>query len=319
MEAQDCGDDAKTFISVAKLYRDIRLHSQIKDLLLAVAFIANYISFSYHRFDPVWGHETKEIYDTGIDQLGGIPAAENSWCNDDTRMTYGNTEASCWWEYQDIEKLQDMSFYFSNRLSKLAPEIHGVCPDCMLAVSNSPDNIYSLDVRDYVCADFASDDDTNNYPARDCTTIDREWVTNPRSYSTPCCRDTKLMQYSLLMMAWQYYQDVDGYLDRRVAEGKNGTLDHMDFLFQANDTDGIIGENGPSEGATCNFSQTIVDNRVMISRRERIMGINYDAELRDKSGWDTVWVIPTVRLWSFRFDNVERQRWWTGIWSFFLI
>eukprot|EP00403_Amphidinium_massartii_P014175 CAMPEP_0178418320 /NCGR_PEP_ID=MMETSP0689_2-20121128/25026_1 /TAXON_ID=160604 /ORGANISM="Amphidinium massartii, Strain CS-259" /LENGTH=801 /DNA_ID=CAMNT_0020039707 /DNA_START=60 /DNA_END=2461 /DNA_ORIENTATION=+ len=333
MQVTDETVASEILVPVAKLYHDLRLRSQVKDLLLSVAFIAVFSWFSYHRFDPVWGYETRLIYNTALDQMGGIPAAENSWCDDDTRMTEGNTNASCWWQFEDLQNLADVSHFLTDRLSGMSPVLHEVCPECSLAVTTSPQNVYALGVRDMVCSDFESDG--LGYRARDCNAVDQEWRAHPRSYSTPCCTNQTLMEASILLMAWQFFQDVDSYLEEEERLGLGGQSLLRELLSDGTPTALVEGEGG----VDCNFTSREVsstnrqdlDNiffcylyqniddaghfmQVIISRRERLLGMNFDAELRDKRGWSASWIRPTVRLWSFRFDDVSRQRGVMFVW-----
>jgi len=134
----------------------------------------------------------------------------------------------------------------------------------------------------------------------------------------------------VLLSAWSYFQDVDDYIARHP---DSGLISHLI-------SDGILSKVRMSADVNCNFAPTVSESlnldldviyfcflqtvlpkegnfmQVVINREGRMMGQNFDAELRGE-GWDKVWVKPTVRTWSYRVDTLDLQDALTYLWLAF--
>mmetsp|Transcript_5964 Transcript_5964/g.13049 ORF Transcript_5964/g.13049 Transcript_5964/m.13049 type:complete len:768 (-) Transcript_5964:43-2346(-) len=325
IEQAAIGPASEKLIPVSKLYHDMEKRYKCKYLWLYMAFFSTYLGLTFHRIDATWAHETKLVYDTALDRLGGIPAAENSWCDQDTRKTEGTTNASCWWDYYDLENLEDMTFFLTNRLSTMGAGIRGICSECLMAIAVSGDDILGLDLDKFACSDFTSERGNDDYHHRDCDVVDAAWTAQPVSYSPPCCRNQTLVEASVLLKAWAYWQDADAYLENAsgaevkwlLSDGvvKRANRDVWDCKFErqvsspnATDLDQLfycyLAEKLSEAG---NFMQVIV------SREDRFLGMNLDGSMRGH-GWDRRWVKPTVRLWSLRVDTLKLQTLLTALW-----
>mmetsp|Transcript_5962 Transcript_5962/g.13046 ORF Transcript_5962/g.13046 Transcript_5962/m.13046 type:complete len:761 (-) Transcript_5962:43-2325(-) len=320
IEQAAIGPASEKLIPVSKLYHDMEKRYKCKYLWLYMAFFSTYLGLTFHRIDATWAHETKLVYDTALDRLGGIPAAENSWCDQDTRKTEGTTNASCWWDYYDLENLEDMTFFLTNRLSTMGAGIRGICSECLMAIAVSGDDILGLDLDKFACSDFTSERGNDDYHHRDCDVVDAAWTAQPVSYSPPCCRNQILVEASVVLKSWAYWQDVDAFYaqeNREAITFLRGNQTDCKYERQVDLSTPIIID--ADQLFYCYLEEKLNEAgnfmQVIVSRQDRLFGMNLDASMRH-NGWNRKWVKTTVRLWSLRVDTTELQALLTALYYF---
>ena len=108
--------------------------------------------------------------------------------------------------YGDIETARDLTTFVEIGLLGIMDAMastgsDAICPACGLGVTPQAGDMFSLELSDFICADFDSFAGSSDYPARDCAPDDAAWAASPSVNSAPCCVNNTLARASLLLMA----------------------------------------------------------------------------------------------------------------------
>ena len=58
-----------------------------------------------------------------------------------------------------------------------------------------------LSLTDFICADFMSTVNSQDYPPRECKQADRAWAAAPTVFGAPCCHNATLVVASVAMVS----------------------------------------------------------------------------------------------------------------------
>jgi len=140
------------------------------------------------------------------------------------------------------------------------------------------------------------------------------------SYSPPCCRNQILVEASVVLKSWAYWQDVDAFYaqeNREAITFLRGNQTDCKYERQVDLSTPIIID--ADQLFYCYLEEKLNEAgnfmQVIVSRQDRLFGMNLDASMRH-NGWNRKWVKTTVRLWSLRVDTTELQALLTALYYF---
>ena len=119
-------------------------------------------------------------------------------------------------EYQDRTSLALNIDYLGKDFDHLTTELAThVCKDCDVALTDDAKDLQDLSLTSFICSDFLSTADSNNYPSRDCPAADADYSAGPSADKAPCCINQTLVQASMAIMSWSDFSPQfleDGFL-----------------------------------------------------------------------------------------------------------
>ena len=166
--------------------RKVLSHLQwIGDAKAALLFISLYVAFaliSTLRMDVAKGHETLEWLQQAHERINLKPIDELG----------------------SVHAVADM---LENGIGPVVTELESICRECAVGLTPHAQDMRFMGLESFVCSDFASEANSENYPARECDEADAAWAANPSSFSAPCCKNATLVKASIAMMA---QREMDG-------------------------------------------------------------------------------------------------------------
>ena len=138
---------------------------------------ASWCAFQHHRVDALFGHTTYRMLRFAQEELNQP-------------------------SYSEIDNIFELDDFLVAGLHHAMELMHESCPTCSLALTPMNADLRALDTHEFSCTDFESVAGTSSYPDRDCATANVKWAERPSVHGTPCCRNSTLALYSMLLMAW---------------------------------------------------------------------------------------------------------------------
>jgi len=307
-----------TFYLPAKFLRTwLNERSAIKGFLLYFIFTVIYMAYQTLRCDWQFGALTYKTYNDARDNLQ-IPAF-------DTRTT--------------IHQLVD---FLNSDFDRLTTALDASCLDCDIALTDVQGDLQDMDMTQFVCGDFESTVGTTEYPSRDCKTVDASYAEHPSAERAPCCLNQTLVQASMSVMVWARLQpeflepnflspgplslkdllNIDESIRVGAPDfGKPSLPQWKKDIFLHLLSESHIPPGVKAAGAYLYLSKSVDEGfvvQVIVSRRERMLGIECRATWRDKDNEPGV-VNPSQTFWTQnyrdRYYHLAVLMWIFWFWS----
>jgi len=290
--------------------------SGIKGTVLYTIFAALYMAYQTLRCDWQFGALTYSTYNTVRTKLD-LPA------------------------YDKRTMVSQLVDFLNSDFDQLTTELDKSCLDCEIALTDVDGDLQDMDMKQFVCGDFASTVGTSEYPPRDCATVDADYAAQPSAQKAPCCLNQTLVQASMSVMVWAHVQPQ--FLEPDFLSP--GPLSLLDLLT----VDSMIYEGGPdfgmpslpqwkkdlfartasllpspvaSAGAYLYLRRSVDEGfvvQVIISRHQRMLGIECRAKWLDKVNEPDA-VVSSQTFWTQNFraihDGLQFLIWLFWCWSF---
>ena len=195
--------DSATHFAARKALREATLLEKLRGALIFAVYTSVYTYRCSTRLDWMYASSTYRFVEAGFDDLDGVEAAEDFYCDKDgdggTFFWFDTvTNERCRLDYADVGEIDELQNYLATSLIPLPDQIYGTCSECAIGMTGSRQSMRNLGPDHYICSDFdpgAKGDGAgpkhDGCIGEDTTTLphDVEWAANPTSSSYPCCRN----------------------------------------------------------------------------------------------------------------------------------
>jgi len=252
-------DGQAVLLPVRRVAEELNWLENFRGFVLFLLFFACYFSLNTVRLDWWKGHETIKMLEATRDGLK-IPALV------------------------DGGSLMEANTYLVHGLPEIAVSLKKHrCLNCKIGITPINHDMNHLSMAQFICSDFLSIADSDEYPSRDCAAADAAFALNPSATedTTPCCADATLVRASVAAMAAvgtsaevpQTLEELLGGVDELTSQLLEKRIDESGGLYQ-----------------------------VIVSRELRMAGIQYYATWDDKENAPGH-ITPKSQFWTYSYNH----------------
>ena len=252
-------DGQAVLLPVRRVAEELNWLENFRGFILFGLFFACYFALNTVRLDWWTGHETIKMLEASRDGLK-IPALV------------------------DTGSLKDANTYLVHGLPEIVVSLkENRCLNCKVGITPINHDMNHLSMGQFICSDFLSIADSDEYPSRDCPAADAAFALNPSATeeTTPCCSDATLVRASVAAMAAvgtsvevpETLEELLGGVDELTSQLLEKHIDESGVLYQ-----------------------------VIVSRELRMAGIQYYATWDDKVNAPGR-ITPKSQFWSYSYDH----------------
>jgi hypothetical protein len=252
-------DGQAVLLPVRRVAEELNWLENFRGFILFGLFFACYFALNTVRLDWWTGHETIKMLEASRDGLK-IPALV------------------------DTGSLKDANTYLVHGLPEIVVSLkENRCLNCKVGITPINHDMNHLSMGQFICSDFLSIADSDEYPSRDCPAADAAFALNPSATeeTTPCCSDATLVRASVAAMAAvgtsvevpETLEELLGGVDELTSQLLEKRIDESGGLYQ-----------------------------VVVSRELRMAGIQYYATWDDKENAPGH-IMPKSQFWTYSYNH----------------
>ena len=331
-------NDQEVQLPARKMLQRLLKCQQVKGAIIYLLVATVFITRLTIRTDWRYARETFQFVQAAEDAVPGIYVDDSDYCErspTDGRSYDSLSNEPCKQRYANVGTTDELADFLSTSIVRLAEGVNTVCSGCATGISHKSGSLRLMALDDFICSDFDITGggiwggDGAGAMRAECTgddsatlTGDLDWIANPSSARTPCCRNSSVIFGSLLLTA---------NADDEISTGKGDGVSSRSFADLNDDYQKAL--NGEFAPEITDFIRRNINldghfMQVVVSRAQRVVGMNLGATFKDRGCRDlayvsnhasasdgynavallnTCWsdslITPTVRYWSYRFDD----------------
>ena len=336
----DQSQHGEMHLPVRKVYRRLALEEKYRGAYIYLSLALVLTVRNWYRFDWQFASKTYQFLAQAIDEIDGVNAQDTPYCSrtPEGQWVDNATGLICNLYYPDLSEARDLRDYLTTNMLDLPVSLRSICSECAVAMTMSDLSPKMLNPNDYMCSDYdeSRSDRAATGPVREgCRgdvvsqlPIDLAWIANPTSVSVPCCRNQTVIFASLYLTALAEGELVMGH-GAGVAARPFSELSQYYDMMKAGATNQVI-----FDFLQRNVHQSGHFMQILISRNQRVFGMNFGAFWSDpgcydpnyigslkslvtagkpladysaKATLDDCWadqlITPNLRFWSHRYDE----------------
>lgn len=166
--------------------------------------------------------------------------------------------------FDKLDTLDNVAKMLQDGVPQVVTALDDTCRSCAVGLTSFKEDLRFIGLESFVCSDFDSQANSEDYPPRRCAIADAAWAAAPSSDSAPCCKNSTLLKASIAMMSEH----------ERTGVTKQPLLE-------------LLHKKGGSTSATQHYIETHVTSdqfllQLVVSRDEHMAAVEYYADWVDR-------------------------------------